>query len=310
MKLTTKIILLVAVWSISIIGSTAQNITGIYQTDFNEMTLQQNGSSITGTYKHANGRIEGTLNGNTMTGWWYQSNGKGRFTFVFNGDYSAFTGKWSYDNAEPSSVWNGKRTSGSSGFTTQSSPKYSASGSYTSDFNEMTLQQNGTTVTGTYKHANGRIEGTINGNTMTGWWYQSNGKGRFTFVFNSDFSAFTGKWGYDNAEPSSVWNGKRINGVSAPVAQTPPPLNIEGTYNTDFNEMSIQQNGTAVNGTYKHADGRIEGTLNGNTLTGWWYQSNGKGRFIFVFNSDISGFTGKWNYNDAEPSNSWNGKKK
>ena len=68
MKLTTKIFLLLVVWSISILGLTAQNIAGIYQTDFNEMTIQQNGSSITGTYKHANGRIEGTLNGNTMTG--------------------------------------------------------------------------------------------------------------------------------------------------------------------------------------------------------------------------------------------------
>jgi hypothetical protein len=66
---------------------------------------------VTGTYKHRDGRIEGTLNGNALTGWWYQSNGKGRLEFVFNNDFSAFTGKWSYNEAEPSSKWNGQKTS-------------------------------------------------------------------------------------------------------------------------------------------------------------------------------------------------------
>ncbi|MDX9881198.1 MAG: hypothetical protein RBS73_03965 [Prolixibacteraceae bacterium] len=87
----------------------AQNVSGTYQTDFKEMTLQQNGNQVTGTYEHSGGRIEGTLYGNTLTGWWYQTNGKGRFVFVFNNDCSAFTGKWSYGDAEPSSAWNGKR---------------------------------------------------------------------------------------------------------------------------------------------------------------------------------------------------------
>lgn len=310
MKLINQLITLLAIWSISIIGIQAQNVAGVYQTDFNEMTLQQNGSSVTGTYKHANGRIEGTLNGNTLTGWWYQSNAKGRFVYVFNSDFSAFTGKWSYNDAEPSSGWNGKRTSGFGGSITQAPPVHSVAGIYNTDFNEMTLQQNGTSVTGTYKHANGRIEGTLDGNTLTGWWYQSNAKGRFIYVFNSDFSAFTGKWSYNDAEPVNAWNGKKTSGFGGSVTQAPPVHSVAGIYDTDFNEMTLQQNGTSVTGTYKHANGRIEGTLNGKTLTGWWYQSNAKGRFTFVFNSDISGFTGKWNYNEAEPANAWNGKKK
>ena len=95
-----------------------------------------------------------------------------------------------------------------------------ATGVYNTDFNEMTIQQNGSKFTGTYKWNNGRVEGTISGHTATGWWYQSNGKGKFVFDFNSDFSAFTGKWGRDNATPSGQWNGKRIGGASAP-ASTP-----------------------------------------------------------------------------------------
>lgn len=87
----------------------------------------------------------------------------------------------------------------------------SINGTYTTDFNELTLQQNGNQVTGTYKHSGGRVEGTLNGRTLTGWWYQTNGKGRLVFEFASDFSSFTGKWGYNDAEPTSRWDGKKIN---------------------------------------------------------------------------------------------------
>ncbi|HZK61882.1 MAG TPA: hypothetical protein VFC41_07370 [Anaerovoracaceae bacterium] len=85
--------------------------------------------------------------------------------------------------------------------------------------------------------------------------------------------------------------------------------NTSGVYNTDFKEMTISQNGNMVTGTYKHSNGRIEGTLNGLTLTGLWFQDNGKGKFVFEFNSDFSGYIGKWGYNDATPSGKWNGTK-
>lgn len=84
---------------------------------------------------------------------------------------------------------------------------------------------------------------------------------------------------------------------------------INGIYNTNFNQMSLSITGNKVTGTYKWNDGRIEGTLNGTVLTGWWYQSNGKGKFIFNFNNNFTAFTGKWGYNDNNPSNAWNGTK-
>ena len=84
------------------------------------------------------------------------------------------------------------------------------SGTYTTDFKEMTIAQTGNKVTGTYKHMNGRVEGTLNGHTLTGLWFQDNGKGKMIFEFNSDYSAFTGKWGYNEATPTGKWNGTRI----------------------------------------------------------------------------------------------------
>ena len=194
---------LLALLTILLLGTVkAQTITGVYDSDFNEMTLQINGNKVTGTYKWNDGRIEGMLSGHTLTGRWTQSNAKGRLVFVFNSDFSAFTGKWSYNDAEPNSKWDGKKK----GVAITAS---SIAGVYDSDFNEMTLQINGNKVIGTYKWNNGRIEGTLSGHTLTGRWTQSNAKGRFVFVFNSDFSGFTGKWSYNDAEPASKWDGKK-----------------------------------------------------------------------------------------------------
>ena len=71
----------------------------------------------------------------------------------------------------------------------------------------------------------------------------------------------------------------------------PAPENL-GTFTTDFNDMVLYRDGNKVTGTYAYRDGRIEGTLNGHTLTGRWIQSNAKGRIVFVFNDDFSSFTG------------------
>jgi len=186
----------------------AQTLSGVYRTDFNELTLTQNGNRVTGTYKHQNGRLEGTLVGNTLTGWWYQDNGKGRLEFVFNADFSAFEGKWGYNDATPTGKWNGKRVGGGQPISAPNVTRLN--GVYNTDFNELTITQTGNSVTGTYKYQNGRIEGTLNGNVLTGWWYQDNGKGRFEFVFNADFSAFEGRWGYNDVAPTGKWNGTKI----------------------------------------------------------------------------------------------------
>jgi len=188
-------------------------------------------------------------------------------------------------------------------------------GTYTTDFKEMTLTISGNHVTGTYKYMGGKIEGTLTGNKLIGTWWQTNGKGKIEFVFNSDFTKFSGKWGYNDAAPTSKWNGTKISGTSASGNSATSTevhttnTQIEGTYKTDFNEMTLHINGNRVTGTYKYKDGRVEGTLNGHTLTGTWTQSNGKGRLVFVFNSDFSAFTGKWNYNNNNPTSKWNGTK-
>jgi len=45
----------------------SQNNSGVYNTDFKELTISQTGNKVSGTYKHSNGRIEGTLNSYFIT---------------------------------------------------------------------------------------------------------------------------------------------------------------------------------------------------------------------------------------------------
>ena len=123
----------------------------------------------------------------------------------------------------------------------------SISGVYNTDFKEMTITQNGNKVTGTYKHQNGRVEGTLSGQTLTGFWVQDNGKGKFVFEFNSDFSGYTGKWGYNDAAPASKWNGTRIAGVqtaSSPQQNTPAKTSPSAQKTTSSN--SPLENGLAA----------------------------------------------------------------
>ena len=104
-----KFILVMLFCFLSVSELTAQDISGVYKTEWVKITFLQKGSSFTVRYPLNNGRIEGTLEGRVLTGRWYQSNGSGRIRFEFNSDSSAFTGKWSRGDAEPLSAWNGTR---------------------------------------------------------------------------------------------------------------------------------------------------------------------------------------------------------
>jgi hypothetical protein len=90
--------------------SFAASVSGSYKTDFNDMVLSQDGNKVTGTYRFKGGTISGILEGHTLTGIWVQTNAKGKLEFVFDKDFSAFEGKWGYNDAAPTKKWNGKKT--------------------------------------------------------------------------------------------------------------------------------------------------------------------------------------------------------
>ena len=97
---------------------------------------------------------------------------------------------------------------------------YSWEGEWDSNWGKMILTQNGSIVTGTYTHDNGRINGTISGNVFTGTWSESasysppNDAGDMELTMAADGKSFSGKWRYGSEGSWGNWEGgKRITEV-------------------------------------------------------------------------------------------------
>ncbi len=325
--------------------SFSQNISGVYNTDYNEMTLSINGNNVTGTYKHSDGKISGVLTGSKLIGKWSQTNGKGNIEFIFNSDFSAFAGKWAYNNNTPSNKWNGTKISSTNtsvykdivGSSFSGIAKSSKSGkSWATSIKIISYNPSSGFVEGQIEWPSlssvHKIEGKLinsqftfkevayikKGNANLNCQYTTTISGNKIFGTWTDPSSDKGAIELNNKDNVSNNNSNNNNN---PETQDPDETNnlptqlnsynskIAGTYNTDFNEMTLSINGNSVTGTYKHNDGKINGVLEGNKLIGNWTQTNGKGKFEFLFNSEFSAFTGKWAYNNNTPSNKWNGTK-
>ena len=99
------------------------SFTGVWKSEFQDVTLTQIGHKVTGTYQYKfktgevqNGKISGTVEGNVLTFTWSEKSakrstvGKGKFELASDGN--SFKGSWTYDGPEPlgkGGPWNGKR---------------------------------------------------------------------------------------------------------------------------------------------------------------------------------------------------------
>lgn len=130
---------------------------------------------------------------------------------------------WSHNNASNHAGFS-KVTSGSAGglLSGIQSSDNDIQGKWQSNWGEMSLQQSGNNITGTYAASNGKIYGVLNGIILTGFWtqdsagqscstakYGSHYWGRIKFKFDQG-KQFSGAWGYCDAPPTSGgWTGKR-----------------------------------------------------------------------------------------------------
>ena len=95
------------------------------------------------------------------------------------------------------------------------------------------------------------------------------------------------------------------------------PSEWAGTWDSgQWGEMKLTQNGSTVTGTYTWDEGKIEGTVSGNTLRGTWSESpsysppDDAGDFEFTLSSDGNAFTGQWRYgSDGEWDGDWTAEK-
>jgi len=128
------------------------------------------------------------------------------------------------------------------------------------------------------------------------------------------------------AQMSSVYASQVESGARPTLTLSPFGAQMTGTYTVTQDDAffdSIYQSG---GGTI--TEGRVEGTLNGNVFTGYWYEAQGRtavqrecdparggerifGRFTLTFSADRKSFTGLHSTCDEAPEDayfaSWNG---
>ncbi|UPY38205.1 mechanosensitive ion channel domain-containing protein [Sediminicoccus sp. KRV36] len=79
--------------------------------------------------------------------------------------------------------------------------------SWRDDGDQLTLEQQGERVTGSYPLYGGRIEAVAEGRTLRGTWTEGTQRGQFIFVMDRDGNSFSGR--YDEGE---WWTGARHDG--------------------------------------------------------------------------------------------------
>lgn len=84
------------------------NISGKYETNNGEMTIEKEGNGYKGSYAKS-GTLEGKLDGHVLEGTWHNNGQKGLFLFEFNDDGS-FAGKYKkgIDTGAMRGKWSGK----------------------------------------------------------------------------------------------------------------------------------------------------------------------------------------------------------
>lgn len=97
----------------------------------------------------------------------------------------------------------------------------------------------------------------------------------------------------------------------------PAECSWTGVWETTFGELELVQDGSSVTGTYTHNQGRISGTVSGNTLTGSWSEapsyspSEDAGGVELVMSEGCSAFSGSWRYGHYNefgmPKATWDG---
>jgi len=168
--------------------------------------------------------------------------------------------------------------------------QFSWTGTWDTTFDKLYLVQDGKDVTGYYEHDSGKLSGSVNGNQLVGTWHESgNDTGQLRFVMSMDGKAFSGNWGEITGPLKSPWNGSRLTPLDEQsLAPRQSSQGVwEGSWVTTFNRMELTEHGNEVSGFYFEDNGRIHGTVQGNTLIGTWTESgNDTGTFEFVLSQD------------------------
>ncbi|WP_268036554.1 hypothetical protein [Algoriphagus sp. PAP.12] len=115
---------------------------------------------------------------------------------------------------------------------------------------------------------------------------------------------FEGIWGWGSQLNGGEWKGSRESNKS--------DINLKfaqwsGNWMTSYGMIFLKQHGHSVSGDYG-TKGQIQGTVQGNKLTGTFTNGNTKGSFEFILNGNV--FSGKWGWGKNLDQGNWKGTKK
>jgi outer membrane protein OmpA-like peptidoglycan-associated protein len=91
-----------------------------------------------------------------------------------------------------------------------------------------------------------------------------------------------------------------------------PLADVSGTYETNYHDFHLRQEGTSVTGCYEWDEGVLNGGIEDRIMKFTWIEPGQKGPAIMIFSSDGEKFFGLWWYEGKEDSQGqiWNGTKK
>lgn len=204
-------------------------VTGTYHTTVSgsdefatrHITLRQLGLDVVGNYGPRT-QLNGTMatDTNSFDGTWRGPNSNGWIKLQFADDSRSFQGTWGLTTGtEPAGTVTGStrnippNPNNSTGELDIRGLWHIASSGGAFPGDTLKLEQQGRSVTGSYK--NGRLEGTISSSShsLSGYWRDERGTGVFTISFASDGMSFHGTWNTKYNSGSLI--GKRV------IAATP-----------------------------------------------------------------------------------------
>ena len=173
------------------------------------------------------------------------------------------------------------------------------SGDWSTTYGPLTLKQTGARVVGQYESdaTSGLLEGTVANRRLSFAYREPRASGEGWFELSADASAFDGRWRPAGETGWSRWTGER----NATQSTQETPL-FDGVWNSTYGPLRLAQNGNAVRGFYRMADGRfadVSGTASGSDLA-FDYDENGvKGSGRFTLEPDGDSFSGSWQADDG-----------
>lgn len=161
----------------------------------------------------------------------------------------------------------------------------------------VTLTRTGNTYKGTLNDG-GSFNATFKANKFTGYFkyhkklYKLKGEKHHDIISGT---SFYGKYCACSGEPDKIFTLVKLNKIAT--------TNMQGTWNSNFGELRLLQNGSRVFGDYKNV-GTIKGTIKGNLVSGTF--TNGSKSGIFKWILDDKSFTGTWAWNGQNLGGKWN----